>query len=66
MTGIMRITKSHKLLICLKLPQLVRYRLIYLTTRLGFEPRQRVPKTLVLPLHYRVPAGLLRDLTFLL
>lgn len=24
------------------------------TTRLGFEPRQRVPKTLVLPLHHRV------------
>lgn len=23
-------------------------------TRLGFEPRQRVPKTLVLPLHHRV------------
>ena len=28
------------------------------TTRLGFEPRQRVPKTLVLPLHYRVMASI--------
>jgi len=27
-----------------------------ITTRLGFEPRMREPKSLVLPLHYRVPA----------
>lgn len=26
-------------------------------TRLGFEPRQREPKSLVLPLHYRVPTA---------
>jgi integrase len=28
------------------------------TTRLGFEPRQREPKSLVLPLHYRVKISL--------
>ena len=29
------------------------------TTRLGFEPRRREPKSLVLPLHYRVKTTLL-------
>ena len=55
MTGKMRKTKSHKSLICKKLPLLARYCLLSLSTRLGFEPRQRKPKFLVLPLHYRVP-----------
>lgn len=34
------------------------------STRLGFEPRQREPKSLVLPLHYRVSFEVWRCISF--